>query len=186
MELGDLDGALAAAGAARSRYERRGALSQLPMAYVVAGFVHFYAGRFDEAIAELEAGAAVVEDTGNLNFVLYRRIGAGSHRDSSGRPRRREQPTLRRVSRRLTSGGSLFGADWLLDAQTQYLAATGDLEAALNVAELTWSQTEFLRFFYGYRERGIVAIRLAMACGRTDFADTSPRASRRGAVGPRS
>ena len=73
---------------------------------------------------------------------------------------------------RLTSGGSLFGADWLLDAQTQYLAATGDLEAALNVAELTWSQTESLRFFYGYRERGIVAIRLAMACGRTDFANT--------------
>ena len=51
------------------------------MAYVVTGFVHFYAGRFDEAIAELEAGAAVVEDTGNLNFVLYRRIGAGPHRD---------------------------------------------------------------------------------------------------------
>ena len=33
-------------------------------------------------------------------------------------------------------------------------------------------QTEFLRFFYGYRERGIVAARMAMACGRTDFART--------------
>ena len=171
VELGDLDGALAAAAAARSRYERRGALSQLPMAYVVTGFAHFYAGRFDEAIAELEAGAAVVEDTGNLNFVLYSEsvlariaIRKGDL-DAAG-------AYLATGIARLTSGGSLFGADWLLDAQTQYLAASGDLEAAFNVAELTWSQTEFLRFFYGYRERGIVAIRLAMACGRTDFANT--------------
>ena len=48
----------------------------------------------------------------------------------------------------------------------QYLAATGDLDAALNVAEFTWSQTESIRYFYGYRERGVVATRLAMTCGR--------------------
>jgi class 3 adenylate cyclase/DNA-binding CsgD family transcriptional regulator/tetratricopeptide (TPR) repeat protein len=171
VELGDLAGALAAAAAARTRYERRGALSQLPMAYVVAGFVHYSAARFDEAIAELEAGAAVVEDTGNLNFMLYaysvlariaiRRgdLDAAAHHIATG-------------IARLTTGGSLFGADWLFDAQTQYLAALGDLEAASNVAELTWSQTAFLRFFYGYRERGIVAARLAVACGRADFATT--------------
>jgi class 3 adenylate cyclase/DNA-binding CsgD family transcriptional regulator len=169
VELGELDDALAAAATARSRYERQGALSQLPMAYVVAGFVHFSAGRFDEAIAELEAGAAVVEDTGNLNFVLFSdsllaRIATrrGDMAAASGH--------LASGIARLTSGGSLFGADWLLDAQTQYLAATGDAAGALNVAELTWSQTEFLRYFYGYRERGIVAIRLALACGRPDFA----------------
>ena len=46
------------------------------------------------------------------------------------------------------------------------------IEGALNVAEFTWSQTEFLRFFYGYGERSIVAARLAIACGRTDFART--------------
>ena len=78
----------------------------------------------------------------------------------------------------------MFGADWLLDAQTQYLIATGDVDAALNVAQLTWSQTEFLRFFYGYRERGIVDIRLAMACGRTDFAEIVAASSRRVAEGP--
>ncbi len=140
------------------------------MAYVVAGFVHYYAGRFDEAIAELEAAAAVVDDTGNLNFVLFAEsmlariaIRRGDLDAASA--------YLGAGITRLTSGGSLFGADWLLDAQTQYLAATGDHDAALNVAELTWSQTESLRFFYGYRERGIVAIRLAMAGGRRDFAE---------------
>ena len=171
VELDDLDGALTTAATARARYEQRGALSQLPMAYVITGFAHFYAGRLDEAVVELEAGAAVVDDTGNLNFVLFTesvlaRIalrrgdldGAVAYLDSG--------------MARLASGGSLFGADWLLDAQTQYLAATGDFEAASNVAELTWSQTEALRFFYGYRERGVVAIRLAMACGRAEFANT--------------
>ncbi len=185
VELGDLDGALAAASAARLRYEQRGALSQLPMAYMVTGFAHFYAGRFDEAIAELEAGGAVVEDTGNLSFVLFSdsilariAVRRGDLDAAAG--------FLATGIARLTSGGSLFGADWLLDAQTQYLAATGDLEGALNVAELTWSQTEFLRFFYGYRERGIVAARLAMACGRADFArtvaDSLEEGSRRCAV----
>ncbi|MEO6124259.1 MAG: AAA family ATPase [Ilumatobacteraceae bacterium] len=169
--LGELEAALAAAASARSRYERQGALSQLPMAYVVTGFAHFMAARLDEAVAEIEAGAAVVEDTGNLNFVLFsdsmlariaiRRgdlVVAGSHLASG--------------IARLTSGGSLFGADWLLDAQTQFLAASGDLEGAVNVAELTWSQTEPLRFFYGFHERGMVATRLATAAGRTDFANT--------------
>jgi class 3 adenylate cyclase/DNA-binding CsgD family transcriptional regulator len=171
VELGDLDGAIAEASAARVRYEHRGALSQLPMAYVVTGFAHFAAGRFDEAVAELQAGSAVVEDTGNLNFVLYSesllaRIAL----------RRGDLETaaalLATGMDRLTSGGSLFGADWLLDAQTQYLAATGDIEAALGAAEFTWSQTESIRFFYGYRDRGIVAVRLAMACGRLEFART--------------
>ena len=43
--------------------------------------------------------------------------------------------------------------------------------SALNVAELTWSQTEVLRFFYGYHERGIVVVRLVVVGGRTDFAN---------------
>lgn len=169
VELDDLDGAIATAATARARYEQRGALSQLPMAYVITGFAHFYAGRLDQAVVELEAGTAVVEDTGNLNFVLFTesvlaRI-ALRRGDLDGAAAYLESGTAR-----LASGGSLFGADWLLDAQTQYLAAIGDLEAASNVAELTWSQTETLRFFYGYRERGVVATRLAMACGRIEFA----------------
>ncbi len=171
VELGDLDGALTAASAARSRYEQRGALSQLPMAYAVTGFVHFYAGRFDEAITELEAGSAVVEDTSNLNFVLYSESILARIATRRGDLDAAAAYVAIGMAR-LGAGGSLFGADWLLDAQTQYLAATGDLEAALDVAEFTWSQTDSIRFFYGYRERGIVATRLAMSCGRPEFART--------------
>lgn len=185
VELSDLDSALTAAAMARSRYERRGALSQLPMSYMVTGFVHFYAGRFDEAIAEFEAGAAVVEDTGNLNFVLYAESVLARIAIRRG-DLDAAAAFLATGMGRIASGGALFGADWLLDAQTQYLVATGDPEGALNVAQLTWSQTEFLRYFYGYRERGIVATRLAMACGRPDFAEVVARSleegSRRSAV----
>ena len=171
VEMGDLDGAIAGASAARVRYEHRGALSQLPMAYVVTGFAHFAAGRFDEAVTELQAGSAVVEDTGNLNFVLYSESLLARIALRKGDPKA-AAALLATGMDRLTSGGSLFGADWLLDAQTQYLAASGDLEAALTAAEFTWSQTESIRFFYGYRDRGIVAVRLAMECGRLEFART--------------
>ena len=49
---------------------------------------------------------------------------------------------------RLASTGALFGTDWLFDTQAQcfdtqaqYMAATGDFDGALAVAEMIWSQT---------------------------------------------
>ena len=38
------------------RAEQRGALAVLPMAYVAAAGAHLYAGRWDDALAEIEAG----------------------------------------------------------------------------------------------------------------------------------
>ena len=42
---------------------------------------------------------------------------------------------------RLASTGALFGTDWLFDTQAQCMAATGDFDGALAVAEMIWSQT---------------------------------------------
>ncbi|MEO5900689.1 MAG: AAA family ATPase, partial [Ilumatobacteraceae bacterium] len=168
-ELDDIDGALEAAARARVRHEQHGALSQLPMSYGIAGVTHYYRGRYDEAVAEIEAGASVADDTGNRNFVLFfdsviARIALRRGDLTTA------QAALARGTARLGAGGSLFGADWLLDAQVQYLEATGDLDAALAVGELAWSQTGFVRHFYGYRERGIFLTRLALERGRRDLA----------------
>jgi class 3 adenylate cyclase/DNA-binding CsgD family transcriptional regulator len=170
LELDDVDGALEAAAEARSRYERRGALSQVPLAYMITGGAHYYSGRFDDAVAELEAGLAVVDDTGSLNFVLYLHallVKIALRRGDLDEAQR--QITIGTTW--LTSGPSLFGIDWLFDSQTQYLATTGDLDGALNVGEVVWSQTESIRYFYGHRERGVFLARLAYSRGRNDLAE---------------
>ncbi len=169
LELDDVEAALQAAARARTRYEQRSTLSQLPMAYMIIAGTHYSTGSFDDAFAEIEAGAAVVEDTGNLNFVLYSdsilaRISLRRGDLASA------QVHLANGTARLATG-SLFGAGWLFDSQTQYLAAIGDLDAALAIGEMTWSQTAFLRHFYGHRERGVFLTRLAHEHGRDDLAE---------------
>jgi class 3 adenylate cyclase/DNA-binding CsgD family transcriptional regulator len=169
LELDDAAGALEASARARIRHEQHGALSQLPMAYGITGAAYYYSGRFDEAVTEVEAGASVAADTGNSNFVLFfdsvlARI-ALRRGDLAG-----AAAALASGTARLSSGGSMFGADWLFDAQAQYMAASGDLAGALMIAEMTWAQTEFIRFFYGYRERGVFIVRLARDAGRDDLA----------------
>ena len=71
---------------------------------------------------------------------------------------------------RLASTGALFGTDWLFDTQAQCMAATGDFDGALAVAEMIWSQTSFICHWYGSSERGTFLVRLATARDRPDLA----------------
>ena len=71
VELDDLDGALEnRRGSSRSLRATRCAVPT-PDGLCDHRIRPFLAGRLDEAVVEFEAGAAVVEDTGNLNFVLF-------------------------------------------------------------------------------------------------------------------
>ena len=169
LELDDVAGALEASAQARVRYEQHGALSQLPMAYMITSAAHLYGGRFDEAITEAEAAAAVIDETGNRNFALFldsvRARIALRRGDNEG-----AHLHLANGAARLASAGAMFGTDWLLDTQAQYMVAIGDLDGALSMAEMVWSQTGFIRFWYGSRDRGTYLVRLSMARGRTDLA----------------
>ena len=64
---------------------------------------------------------------------------------------------------------SLFGAE-VLGTQAEFLAASGDLDAALTVAE-AWADRTSTRYFYGHRGRGTFLVRHAVAAGRHDLAD---------------
>ena len=65
-----------------------------------------------------------------------------------------------------------FGADWLFAAQAEWLAATGQHDAALKIARATWTRTGYLRYAFGYRHRGISLVRLALATGHEELART--------------
>jgi len=171
LELDAIDDAVAAANDARERAERRGTRAVLPMAHMAVAGAHFYAGRWDDALAEIEAGLAVSEDTGNMNFVLF-----CDAMFATIAVRRGELAAavayLEAGAARLATGVALFGADWLFGAQVELLVASGDLDAALAVAEMTWQQTASIRYFYGHRQRGITLVRVAISAGRADLAES--------------
>ena len=169
LELDQVEEAIVAADEARRRAEQRGTLALLPMTYMAAAGARYYAGRWDDALAEVEAGRAVAEDTGSLNFVLYYEALSALIATRRGDLRTAEGH-LARGTQHLASGLSLFGADWLFGAQAVWLEAGGDIAAAVTVAEMAWAQTASIRYFYGYRARGVHLVRSALAVGRTDLA----------------
>ena len=169
-EFDRLDEAIAHGASARARYQRRGALAQVPMSYALTSAAHYYAGRFDDALAELEAGLAVIADTGSSNFVLYLlavQAQIAVHRDDHDVA----QQAISDGFSRLGDGGPLFGADWLLDAHVHHLSAVGDGAGALAAAESTWVQTAVIRHWYGTRQRAIALVRLALDHDRPDLAE---------------
>ncbi len=175
-----LDEAIRQGTVGRARYQARGAMSQLPMSYMVTGAAHWYAGRFDDALAELDAGLAVVSDTGSHNFLLYLlalQARIALHRGEI------EVATEAIASgfERMANGQPMFGADWLLGAHIEVLWATGDIDGALAGAELMWQETARIRYFYGARERHVCIARLASRYDRPELAESATAALEEGA-----
>ncbi len=140
VELGDLDGALdAAAAAARdTRNEVRWPNSRWPTSSRGSCISCGTLRRGDRGTRSRGRGRRGHRQP-QLRAVF--RVDPRTHRHAQG-ALDDAAAFLATGMARLGSGGSLFGADWLLDSQMQYLATTGDLDAAMNVAEFTWSQTE--------------------------------------------
>jgi DNA-binding CsgD family transcriptional regulator len=168
LYLDEIEEGLRATDRSRRRHVERGALTQLPLSHMLGGAAHFLTGAWPDADAEIEAGLAVADETGSRNFVLYFRallarmaIGRGRLDDAAEH--------IRRGFGELASG-SLFGADWLFDAHAEHQAASGDPAAGLATAELMWGQTAHLRYFYGYRDRSLLLVRLALANERDEVA----------------
>lgn len=169
VELDRFDDALHACALARDLHTRRGALTQLPMGLAIPASLHVFRGAHDEADADIEAGLAIIDDTDSMNFMLYflalRSRLALRRGDLDG-----ARSEVEHGMAILASGNTLFGADWLLDAQVHCLWADGDENGALALAETTWEQTAFMRSFHGGLERGVDLVRLASMRQRIDLA----------------
>lgn len=193
IDLDAVDEALAAAADEHRRAGQRATRAVLPAGHISAGGAHYVAGRWDEATAEIEAGLAMAEETGSLTYVLFYRAGLAAialHRDE----RATAEIHLAEGTRHLAGAISLYGADWLFGVQSEFLALSGQHDAALDLAELVWAQTAPIRYGHGYLERGIFLVREAVALGRDDLARSvtadieegarrSPASSTAGAAG---
>ena len=166
--LDDVPAGIAATDRSRRRNTVRGALSQLPLCHMLGAGAHFLSGAWQDADAELEAGLTVADETASRNFVLYFR--ALLARMAIGRGRLDDAAAHVAKGFSELASGSLFGVDWLLDAQAELQAASGDSAAALETAASTFAQTTHLRYFYGHRDRAELLVRLAAADERDDLA----------------
>ena len=121
--------------------------------------------------AEVEAGLAVVEDTGSVLGVLsYDAILAKIAIHRGDLPMAKAH--LEAGTKRFADGVEVYGVDVLFAAQAEFLAASGQPEAALKVAETLWAQTARVRYLFGSRARSVFLVRLAVAAGRDELAAT--------------
>jgi len=159
-----LDDALTAYTTAGDRAERRGELSLLVQTHAASGLVHLLAGRWDDAVTELEAGLAVTQETGNhAHDVGYHAMLAKialSHGDRPG-----ADAALTAGRHAMSEGRHLFGVDLLLWVEANVLEADGDERGALKILGSVWDQTEGLRGLLQYRNLGPDLARLARAQG---------------------
>jgi DNA-binding CsgD family transcriptional regulator len=169
LELDAVDEGRAAANAARIRTERLGGAARRTSAQVIGAVADFYAGHWDEALAQAEAGLAIVDETSNQMFALYCDALLTIIALRRGKLDEADQHAHRGVGR-FADGRSYLGADWLFGAYAELLDAQGRPDAALRVAEETWNRTRYVRYVHGHRQRGITLVRLAVDAGRLELA----------------
>jgi DNA-binding CsgD family transcriptional regulator/tetratricopeptide (TPR) repeat protein len=181
--LAVLDRTEEAAVAARKtllRAEQEGSISTIPYGYLAAGYPQILCGHFDDAVVNFTAALSVMDETQNNNFVLYGHAILATvalrHGDIAT-----ATDHLTSGAQWLSSGAAPFGADMLFGAQTEFLVASGQDEAALTVAEATWVQTASIRYLLSARGRAALLVRLAVAAGRVDLAQEVTEAIAEGA-----
>jgi DNA-binding CsgD family transcriptional regulator/tetratricopeptide (TPR) repeat protein len=128
------------------------------------------AGRLDDAVAEIETGLALAEESGT-------RLGvARAHALLAWVCRHRGQPAgvaehLAIAEREELALGHQLGGELVGWVRGLELADAGDLRAALHVLLLAWESGAALRFFRSYRLLGPTLARVAAAVGESEVAD---------------
>ncbi len=168
-ELDDLEAAASEATDALRRAGRAGNVALLPMSYMAIATACRCAGRWDDALAEIDAMTALCREIGSPSWLL---AGEAMHADIS--LHRGDQTTathhVANGLEQLAQMKAQLGADMLLEVQARLLQTQGDVDGALALITLVWAKTANIRYFLGHRERGSLAVRLAVLGGHLDFA----------------
>ena len=167
--LDQFDEFLAAYGVAGRRAERRGETTFLVLAHAGTACGHYFAGRWDGAVSEIEAGLALAAETGAQAMTLLSHALAARIAVSQGDLRAADEH-LATGNQLLAAGGHLYGVDLLAWAQAGVFEARGEPGAARAVLEMLWDQTATIRYLLQYRNYAPDLVRLAKAQGDLDRA----------------
>lgn len=143
---------------------RRGEVVLLVQAIAGCGGIHFLAGRWTEALKDIEYGLAVANETGaNAHLVLGSALLALIALARGHLPAAREHIVA--GHEQSTAGFHLFGVDLLMWAHAVLLEADGDPAGALTVLSSLWAQIAPLRGLLQYRNIAPDLVRLAVRHG---------------------
>ena len=165
----DLDEALRISDRVGRDSEKRGEMTLLVQTSVCSGGVNFIAGRWDDAVRDIESGLVVADETGAhaqlvLSYGVLAMIALGRG-DRVG-----AEQHLAAGHAALADGLHLFGIDMLLWANAQMLEVTNDATGAFRILSGVWEQTVSLRGLLQYRNIAPDLVRLATQCGEDSLA----------------
>jgi DNA-binding CsgD family transcriptional regulator len=186
----------------RRRAEERGTVAWLPLYHCALGMRSLFWGAWDDGLAEVDTGLALVEEVGTrLYLPILQGMAAwvAAQRGELGiagelldratvefieatSPAWRAQASLG-----LASADARWPLEWGLWVTAHLHAARGDESVALTILEEAWSVAAPLRYFLGYRLFAPDLVRLAVRAGRRDLAtsvaDEVEEGARRSGVG---
>jgi DNA-binding NarL/FixJ family response regulator len=162
--------------------DRLGTTWARPFYRYVLALPHWNAGRWDQCLAECEAGLreAREHDIG-LTAAWASAIAASAHLFRNERKAAVE--LLDDGDRWLASGGVQFGADWLFRTRALVLESNGDLAGALALLRMAWDVADGLQAAAALVVLGPDLVRVAIEVRDVDTARRATEALERGEVG---
>jgi DNA-binding CsgD family transcriptional regulator len=147
------------------RSEQTGNLTRLPLYHWGIAEMRLAAGRWDDAVAEAQAGLGLIEETANhVGDVFANALCAhvAFHRGELGLA----HAAVREAERRLVAGPVEIGYEWMTWIGALLLEARGEAAEALSVLARTWDLIAPLRYLQATsRAMGPDLVRMALASG---------------------
>lgn len=168
IRLDRLDEALATLREGAAEHERVGTVTWMPVNHLMAAAVHFWAARWDDAVAEIDASVALAEEFDLGLPVASCSLGAviAVHRDQLDVA----ADWLGRADEGLGQAGRQMLFHWRLWARALLAEASGRLQEAVDEMWSLWELCSGLGLASEYPTMGPELVPLALAAGRRDRA----------------
>ena len=168
-ELDRLDEARSTLDTGRRIGEELGIGWQLPNYQVISAVTRFLAGEWDDAIAEVEAARALVDEAGESHSLILGHCALALiwvHRNDLGRASQAAGAAMGQLDER----GARYRALWAMWAHALLLEAEGKAADAFALLAGAWDRCAELGLTLDYRAFGPDLVRLALACGERERA----------------
>jgi DNA-binding NarL/FixJ family response regulator len=168
IRLDRLDEALTTLRDGAAEHERAGTVSWMPVNHLMAAAAHFWAARWDDAVAELDASVALAEefDLGLPVASCSLRAVIAVHRDQLDVA----ADWLGRAEEGLGQAGRQMLFHWRLWARALLAEASGRLDEAVDQMWSLWDLCSGLGLASEYPTMGPELVPMALAAGRRERA----------------
>lgn len=166
----EFEQAAAAVLAGRQRAELMGNVSWLPMYQWVLTSAYLWQGKWEDAVAEAEAGIALASEVSNTIGIVFGYSMMGHIAIYRGDLEEAERQ-LAASERALEQTGPGLGADFMIWGRGLLHEARGEIPEALEAMQIAWEVSEAVRYLLGFRTVAPRLVRLALREDERELAD---------------